>query len=114
MDLSPWKRFYLSGIRELNLSELDYWLPQDKDMNQRSISQPTVGLLAECTSLRKLFIHGTAHEHFLRFLLNIPNLRDVQLREDYYPAPENDTSTEMRIDSCRRFDKALNRRFIPD
>ncbi|KMZ75231.1 More axillary branches 2 [Zostera marina] len=114
LDLSLWERFYLSGIRELNLSELDYWPPQDKDMNQRSISLPAVGLLAECTSLRKLFIHGTAHEHFLRFLLNIPNLRDVQLREDYYPAPENDTSTEMRIDSCRRFDEALNRRFIPD
>ncbi|KAJ9550145.1 hypothetical protein OSB04_014190 [Centaurea solstitialis] len=53
-------------------------------------------------------------EHFLMFLLRIPNLRDVQLREDYYPAPENDMSTEMRADSCSRFEDALNRRQIDD
>ncbi|KAK1299127.1 hypothetical protein QJS10_CPB14g00939 [Acorus calamus] len=61
----------------------------------------------------KLFIHGTAHEHFMNFLLNIPNLRDVQLRDDYYPAPENDMSTEMRVDSCSRFEAQLNRRPHP-
>nr|GEU90494.1 F-box protein MAX2 [Tanacetum cinerariifolium] len=70
-------------------------------------------LLQECHMLRKLFIHGMAHEHFLMFLLRIPNLRDVYLREDYYPAPENDMSTEMRADSCSRFEDALNRLTIP-
>ncbi|KAI3735952.1 hypothetical protein L6452_15479 [Arctium lappa] len=114
MDLSLWERFYLFGIGALNLEELDYWPPQDRDVNQRSLSLPAAGLLQECLMLRKLFIHGTAHEHFLMFLLRIPNLRDVQLREDYYPAPENDMSTEMRADSCSRFEDALNRRQIDD
>ncbi|GFS45567.1 RNI-like superfamily protein [Actinidia rufa] len=114
MDLSPWERFYLSGIRYLSLRELDYWPPQDRDVNQRTLSLPSAGLLAECFTLRKLFIHGTTNEHFMKFLLRIPNLRDVQLREDYYPAPENDMSTEMRADSCSRFEDELNRRNIPD
>ncbi|XVE83542.1 hypothetical protein DITRI_Ditri16bG0096000 [Diplodiscus trichospermus] len=114
MDLSLWERFYLNGIGGLRLSELDYWPPQDRDVNQRSLSLPAAGLLAECLELRKLFIHGTAHEHFMMFLLRIPNLRDVQLREDYYPAPENDMSTEMRAGSCSRFEAALNRRPILD
>lgn len=114
MDLSLWERFYLFGIGALNLDELDYWPPQDRDVNQRSLSLPAAGLLQECPMLRKLFIHGTAHEHFLMFLLRIPSLRDVQLREDYYPAPENDMSTEMRADSCSRFEDALNRRQIDD
>ncbi|KAE8701073.1 F-box/LRR-repeat MAX2-like protein A [Hibiscus syriacus] len=114
MDLSLWERFYLNGIGELRLSELDYWPPQDRDVNHRSLSLPSAGLLAGCLDLRKLFIHGTAHEHFMMFLLKIPNLRDVQLREDYYPAPENDMSTEMRAGSCSRFEAALNRRIILD
>lgn len=117
MDLSLWERFFLTGIENLSLNELDYWPPQDQDVNQRSLSLPAAGLLAQCHSLRKLFIHGTAHEHFMNFLLRITNLRDVQLREDYYPAPENDMSTEMRVDSCCRFEDALNdliSRPIPD
>lgn len=114
MDLSLWERFYLIGIRHLKLRELDYWPPQDRDVNQRSLSLPAAGLLQECVGVRKLFIHGTAHEHFMMFLLRIPDLRDVQLREDYYPAPENDMSTEMRADSCSRFEAALNRRHISD
>lgn len=114
MDLSLWERFYLIGVGHLSLTELDYWPPQDRDVNQRSLSLPAAGLLQECFGLRKLFIHGTAHEHFMMFLLRIPDLRDVQLREDYYPAPENDMSTEMRADSCSRFEAALNRRQISD
>ncbi|EEF33863.1 F-box/LRR-repeat MAX2 homolog A isoform X1 [Ricinus communis] len=114
MDLSLWERFFLNGIGSLSLIELDYWPPQDRDVNQRSLSLPGAGLLAQCLALRKLFIHGTAHEHFMMFLLRIPNLRDVQLREDYYPAPENDMSTEMRVGSCSRFEDALNRRHIVD
>ncbi|XP_068653994.1 F-box/LRR-repeat MAX2 homolog A [Aristolochia californica] len=116
MDLSLWERFFLTGIGDLNLTELDYWPPHDRDVNQRSLSLPAAGLLAQCSTLRKLFIHGTTHEHFLTLLLNDrnSNLRDVQLREDYYPAPENDMSTEMRVDSCTRFEDALNRRNIND
>nr|UVX20549.1 MAX2 [Phelipanche aegyptiaca] len=114
MDLSLWERFYLIGIGHLGLLELDYWPPQDRDVNQRTLTLPAAGLLQECFRLRKLFIHGTAHEHFLMFLLRIPDLRDVQLREDYYPAPENDMSTEMRADSCSRFEVAINRRPISD
>ncbi|XP_072998733.1 F-box/LRR-repeat MAX2 homolog [Typha latifolia] len=114
MDLSLWERFYLHGIGDLNLYELDYWPPQDKEVNQRSLSLPATGLIQECLSLRKLFIHGTTHEHFMRFFLMMQNLRDVQLREDYYPAPENDMSTEMRVDSCSRFEDALNNRVVPD
>ncbi|GKU92356.1 hypothetical protein SLEP1_g6094 [Rubroshorea leprosula] len=113
-DLSLWERFFLMEIADLNLSELNYWPPQDMDVNQRSLLLPAAGLLAQCRNLRKLFIHGTAHEHFMMFLLQIPTLRDVQLREDYYPAPEDDSRTEMRVDSCYRFEDALNRRQIPD
>ncbi|KAK2991795.1 hypothetical protein RJ640_013126 [Escallonia rubra] len=112
MDLSLWERFYLIGIGDLSLTELDYWPPQDRDVNQRSLSQPAAGLLQQCLMLRKLFIHGTANEHFMTYLLRIPHLRDVQLRGDYYPAPENDMSTEMRADSCSRFEDALNRRIF--
>ncbi|GMH12124.1 hypothetical protein Nepgr_013965 [Nepenthes gracilis] len=114
LDLSLWERFYLNGIGNLSLEELDYWPPQDREVNQRSLSLPAAGLLQQCNSLRKLFIHGTANEHFIMFLLSIENLRDVQLREDYYPAPENDMSTEMRVDSCCRFEDALNMKRIPD
>ncbi|KAK8602795.1 hypothetical protein V6N13_084997 [Hibiscus sabdariffa] len=68
-DLSLLERFFLSGIDNLNLN---YMPAQD-------IAS------AECGSLRKLFIHGTTNEHFMMFLMRIPTLRDVQLREDYYP-----------------------------
>ncbi|KAH7544978.1 hypothetical protein FEM48_Zijuj01G0043400 [Ziziphus jujuba var. spinosa] len=113
-DLSVWERFVLNGIGSLKLVELDYRPPQDTDVNHRSLSLPAAGLLAECKILRKLFIHGTANEHLMMFLLKILTLRDVQLREDYYPAPENDSSTDMRVDSCNRFEDALNSRWIPD
>ncbi|KAM7274574.1 hypothetical protein ACFE04_016440 [Oxalis oulophora] len=116
MDLSLWERFFLNEIGSLSLDELDYWPPQDRDVNQRSLSLPAAGLIAECLTLRKLFIHGTAHEHFMDIFLRVPNpnLRDVQLREDYYPAPENDMSTEMRVGSCSRFEDKLNSRRILD
>lgn len=114
MDLSLWERWYLNGLRELRLSELNYWPPQDKDMNRRGLSLPAAGLLSECATLRKLFVHGTAHEHFMMMFVRIPELRDVQLREDYYPAHEDDTSTEMRTDSCRRFEEALVGRGFTD
>ncbi|CAM0912828.1 unnamed protein product [Alopecurus aequalis] len=116
MDLAQWERFYLSGIESLeNLYELDYWPPQDKDVNQRSLSLPAVALFQRSVGLRKLFVHGTTHEHFMSFFLKMPNLRDMQLREDYYPAPENDMMiTEMRAESWLRFEAQLNNQLIPD
>ncbi|KAI4319747.1 hypothetical protein MLD38_033310 [Melastoma candidum] len=114
MDLTLWERFFLNGIADLSIDTLDYWPPQDRDVNQRSLSLPAVGLLSESQTLRRIFIHGTAHEHFMNFLLKIPSLRDAQLRADYYPAPENDMSTEMRVGSCSRFEDQLNQRIIPD
>lgn len=116
MDLAQWERFYLSGIESLeNLYELDYWPPQDKDVNQRSLSLPAVALFQRSIGLRKLFIHGTTHEHFMSFFLKMPNLRDMQLREDYYPAPENDMMiTEMRAESWLRFELQLNNQPIPN
>nr|DAD22188.1 TPA_asm: hypothetical protein HUJ06_023651 [Nelumbo nucifera] len=38
MDLSLWERVYLIGIENLKLTELDYWPPKDRDVNQRSFS----------------------------------------------------------------------------
>ncbi|KAK8479706.1 hypothetical protein V6N11_070886 [Hibiscus sabdariffa] len=115
-DLSLWERFFLSGIQELKIDELDYWTAQDVDMNRRSLFLPAAALLAQCGSLRKLFIHGTANEHLMMFLVGNPFLRDAQLRLNYYPAPDDDTSTKMRVDSCFRFEEALgsSSRHVPD
>ena len=105
-DLSLWERHYLVGINCLQLTELDYWPPSDKEVNRRGLSLPAAGLLSQCSKLRKLFVHGTAHEHFLMMLNRCPNLRDVQLRGDYYPAPE--------IIPCQRFEAAVAKRGFPD
>lgn len=113
-DLTLWDRFFFNGIGNLRLNELDYWPAQDRDVNQRSLTLPASGLIAQCLTLRKLIIHGTAHEHFMMFFTRMPNVRDVQLREDYYPAPADDSTTEMREDSHRRFEDAMNRRRIAD
>ncbi|CAM6046474.1 unnamed protein product [Sphagnum compactum] len=115
MDLSLWERHFLGGVQALHqLTELDYWPPSDKEVNRRGLSLPAAGLLSQCSTLRKLFVHGTAHEHFLMMLVRCENLRDVQLRGDYYPAPECETSTEMRTVSCQRFEAAVANRGFPD
>uniref|UniRef100_A0A0E0DX42 F-box domain-containing protein n=1 Tax=Oryza meridionalis TaxID=40149 RepID=A0A0E0DX42_9ORYZ len=99
----------LEEISIKTLYELDYWPPQDKDVHHRSLTLPAVGLIQRCVGLRKLFIHGTTHEHFMTFFLSIPNLRDMQLREDYYPAPENDLMfTEMRAESWLRIESCFS------
>ncbi|KAI7724460.1 hypothetical protein M8C21_005681 [Ambrosia artemisiifolia] len=56
MDLSLWERFYLFGIGDLNLEELDYWPPQDRDVNQRSLSLPAAGLLQEFCVMGSRFV----------------------------------------------------------
>jgi hypothetical protein len=112
MDLSLWERHYLTGVSALKLTELDYSPPSDKEVNRRGLSLPAAGLLAECWNLRKLFVHGTTHEHFLMMLARSRSVRDVQLRGDYYPAPELDT--ELRAISCQRFEAAVAKRGFPD
>lgn len=114
MELSLWERWYLQGIERVKLEELDYWPPQDRDANRRGLSLPSAGLIAQCATLRKLILHGTINEHLLRMFLKVPNLRDVQLRLDYYPAPEVELNTETRADACRRFEAALVERGFPD
>jgi hypothetical protein len=48
MDLSLWEQFYLQDIESLQtLYELDYWPPQDQEVNQRSLTLPAVG---DCSS----------------------------------------------------------------
>ncbi|KAH7415729.1 hypothetical protein KP509_14G058400 [Ceratopteris richardii] len=114
MELSLWERWYLQGIESVKLQELDYWPPQDRDANRRGLSLPSSGLISQCATLRKLIIHGTINEHLLRMFTKMPNLRDVQLRLDYYPAPEVELNTETRADACRRFEAALAERGFPD
>jgi hypothetical protein len=86
MDLSLWEQFYLQDIESAQtLYELDYWPPQDKEANQHSLRLPAVG---DCSSaavaLRRSLSTAPPHEHFLSFFLIMSNLRDMQLREDYY------------------------------
>ncbi|KAK1582039.1 hypothetical protein Q3G72_033187 [Acer saccharum] len=114
MDMSSWERYFLNSIEILTLNELHYWPPQDNDAIRRSPSFLAAALLQQCRALRKLFIHGTAHEHFMMYLRDIRKLRDAQLRNDYYPAPDHDMSTEMRLDSCSRFEEALNMKLVND
>lgn len=114
MELSLWERWYLQGIEHLNLLELDYWPPQDRDANRRGLSLPSAGLISQCPTLRKLILHGTINEHLLRMFLKAPNLRDVQLRLDYYPAPDVELNTETRADACRRFEASLAERGFLD
>lgn len=113
-DISQWERYFLSDLRHLRLTELDYSPPLDKDINYRGLTLPGVGLLSECLSLRKLFVHGTLHEHFLFMLQQLTSLRDFQIRSDYYPAPPDDTTTELRPLSCKRFEVAIAQRGYPD
>lgn len=105
-DLSLWERHYLVGVNSLQLTELDYWPPSDKEVNRRGLSLPAAGLLSQCSKVRMLFVHGTAHEHFLMMLTRCPCLRNVQLRGDYYPAPDTIP--------CQRFEAAVAKRGFPD
>ncbi|KAI4965004.1 hypothetical protein ZWY2020_057687 [Hordeum vulgare] len=79
-------RFYLSGIESLlSLYELDYWHAPRQGCESRSLSLPAVALFN--TPLDSGSSSSMApHEHFMSFFQKMPNLRGVQLREDYYPA----------------------------
>ncbi|BFI03294.1 protein MpMAX2 [Marchantia polymorpha subsp. ruderalis] len=114
VDLQVWERYFLGGMDQLALRDLDYRPPSDKDLNNRGISLPAAGVLSQCPHLRRLIVHGSMHEHFLSMIGGCRSLRDCQLRWDYYPAPEYETSTEVRIESTRRFEAALDERRIPD
>ncbi|KAL3700301.1 hypothetical protein R1sor_018323 [Riccia sorocarpa] len=114
VDLQVWERYFLGGLDHLELCNIDYRPPSDKDLNHRGLSLPAAGVLSQCVGLRKLIVHGTAHEHFLSMLQGCQSLRDFQLRSDYYPAPEYETSTELRIEATRRFEAALADKGWPD
>ncbi|KAL2651527.1 hypothetical protein R1flu_019655 [Riccia fluitans] len=114
VDLQVWERYFLGGLDQLQLCDIDYRPPSDKDLNYRGLSLPAAGVLSQCPTLRKLIVHGSAHEHFLSMIGSCPCLRDCQLRWDYYPAPEYETNTEVRIDSTRRFEALIAEKGWPD
>ncbi|KAJ4714248.1 F-box protein MAX2 [Melia azedarach] len=115
VDLTAWDRFFLDGIGNLRLEELDYSPAFDRDINLRSLTMPAAGFIFMCNRLRKLFVHGTAQEHSMMICPHLPNVRDVQLIIDYYPAPDLDSfTTELRIDSYLRLEAAINNRRIDD
>ncbi|GAY57805.1 hypothetical protein CUMW_182260 [Citrus unshiu] len=118
-DLSTWDRFVLNGIGNLTLKELDYWPAKDPNASQRSLSRLAAALIGNCITLRKVFVHCTAREHFMSMLISpTPNpkkARDAQIKLDYYPPPDaDDSSTEIRIGSHHRFEDAINARPTPD
>ncbi|KAK9228006.1 hypothetical protein WN944_020952 [Citrus x changshan-huyou] len=118
-DLSTWDRFVLNGIGNLTLKELDYWPAKDPNASQRSLSRLAAALIDNCITLRKVFVHCTAREHFMSMLISpTPNpkkARDAQIKLDYYPPPDaDDSSTEIRIGSHHRFEDAINARPTPD
>ncbi|KAJ3708866.1 hypothetical protein LUZ61_012571 [Rhynchospora tenuis] len=127
---SPWEEFYLVGIDKLlSLRELDYWPPQRmlpanglswqerllfKAKNQRTLSPKGARLINGCFGLRNLVIHGTTDQDSMMPFSRMLYLRDAQLREDCYPTIDNDESTEMRTELCRRFELVLNDRWLQD
>ncbi|KAK9230922.1 hypothetical protein WN943_021153 [Citrus x changshan-huyou] len=118
-DLSTWDRFVLNGIGNLILKELDYWPAKDPNASQRSLSRLAAALIGNCITLRKVFVHCTAREHFMSMLISpTPNpkkARDAQIKLDYYPPPDaDDSSTEIRVGSHHRFEDAINARPTPD
>lgn len=113
VDLPIWERFYLHGIQTLHCETLQYWPPSDADLNRRSLSLPVAAILSECYTVRRIFIHGTANEHLLKMLIRCKRLRDLHVWCDFYPAPEDEMSTEMRVATRKRLETALaNKGFL--
>eukprot|EP00850_Spirogloea_muscicola_P005956 SM000028S10050 [mRNA] locus=s28:90241:93839:+ [translate_table: standard] len=106
-DVSLWERFHLNGIQRLRMTSLEYWPPTDKDLNRRPLSMVSAGILSSCTKVRKLLVHGTVSEHVLFMLKRMTELRDVEVWGDYYPSPEDEMSSEMRLASSKRFEAAM-------
>eukprot|EP00850_Spirogloea_muscicola_P018991 SM000180S03516 [mRNA] locus=s180:225571:229166:- [translate_table: standard] len=106
-DVSLWERFHLNGIQHLPMTSLEYWPPTDKDLNRRPLSMVSAGILSSCAKVRKLLVHGTVSEHVLFMLKRMTELRDVEVWGDYYPSPEDEMSSEMRLASSKRFEAAM-------
>eukprot|EP00850_Spirogloea_muscicola_P018036 SM000161S02418 [mRNA] locus=s161:116451:120089:+ [translate_table: standard] len=113
-DVSLWERFHLNGIQHLSMTSLEYWPPTDKDLNRRPLSMVSAGILSSCAKVRKLLVHGTVSEHVLFMLKRMTELRDVEVWGDYYPSPEDEMSSEMRLASSKRFEAAMSSRGYVD
>ncbi|CAI5495393.1 unnamed protein product [Closterium sp. Naga37s-1] len=117
-DVMAWERFYLHGIQLLpGLESLHYWPPSDCDLNRRSMSMPSAGILGSCQSLRQLAVHcTTANEHLLNVVVRgARGMRDLHVLGDCYPAPPDDTYAGMlRPISFQRLIKVLDDRGYPD
>ncbi|CAI5458345.1 unnamed protein product [Closterium sp. Yama58-4] len=117
-DVMAWERFYLHGIQLLpGLESLHYWPPSDCDLNRRSMSMPSAGILASCQSLRHLAVHcTTANEHLLNVVVRgARGMRDLHVLGDCYPAPPDDTYAGMlRPASFQRLIRVLDERGYPD
>ena len=69
-DVMTWERFFLHGLQLLPAcEELHYVPPADCDLGRRSMSLPSAGILASCSTLRCLYLHCAASEHLLSLLL---------------------------------------------
>ncbi|CAI5501173.1 unnamed protein product [Closterium sp. Naga37s-1] len=117
-DVMAWERFYLHGIQLLpGLESLHYWPPSDCDLNRRSMSMPSAGILGSCQSLRQLAVHcTTANEHLLNVVVRgARGMRDLHVLGDCYPAPPDDTYAGMlRPASFQRLIRVLDERGYPD
>eukprot|EP00897_Mesotaenium_endlicherianum_P008163 jgi/Mesen1/7375/ME000382S06578 len=114
-DVRMWERFYLQGVQELvACRRLDYWPPSDHDQNRHELSLPSAGILSMCARARRLRVHGTGHEHFLSLFLRMPELRDLQIVGDYFPAPEDESFRDSGLASSKRLESQLQRRGWPD
>ncbi|CAI7775924.1 unnamed protein product [Closterium sp. NIES-53] len=117
-DVMAWERFYLHGIQLLpGLESLHYWPPSDCDLNRRSMSMPSAGILGSCQSLRQLAVHcTTANEHLLNVVVRgARGMRDLHVLGDCYPAPPDDTCAGMlRPASFQRLIRVLDERGYPD
>ncbi|GJP35163.1 hypothetical protein CLOM_g19676 [Closterium sp. NIES-68] len=117
-DVMAWERFYLHGIQLLpGLESLHYWPPSDCDLNRRSMSMPSAGILGSCQSLRQLAVHcTTANEHLLNVVVRAARgMRDLHVLGDCYPAPPDDTYAGMLGPaSFRRLIDVLDARGYPD
>lgn len=104
----------MHGLQALPVKELDYWPPSDHDRWRREMWFPCASLLGASRRVRRLRLHGTASEHAMQALLRCATLRDAYIWSDFYPAPDEDTVTSMRLTSFQRFAHALDSRRVAD
>lgn len=117
VDLSIWERFYLHGIHQLYLRQLEYWPPVPDNVSGWPLSLLAAGMLTSGPHLRQLILHGDATVHFCQMLLRCTGLRDVKILKDFVP-PGGESGVgsfreSLKI-SGRRFWESLMMKFFPD